>query len=372
MIRILTVAIAIGVGSCSLQQINQNLDRVCDPGATTCTSLSAFQANLDHALQGKVVGYVSVIGGLPQPVAWGNARRAQDGKQAWTVDTPINVMSISKLVTTIGVLQVMAKHNILLTDKLSAYLPPDWKAAQGPNIGLITFQDLLTHRSGFRDGPSADTSYAKLKQQITDGVTTANHGQPSYNNLNFAIFRVVMPAMDGAADPGAATRDQVTAAWYVDYIRSHVLAPVADTGDCKPTGGAHQGLWYPSSPPASVHGNDGGDWTSLCGGGGWNLTAGDLYRVALSLSADERLLSTAQKATMNSQCLGWDCSVGTQTDFVGKNGLWSDGQGGVVQTFLGLFHGTRIQVVLIINSPPPGNITSIVSTAYQAAKVPNP
>src|SRR6185503_987282 len=189
MFRILMISIALLTGACSscLQQVNKNLDRVCDPGASTCISLSAFQSHLDNALKGKVVGYVSVVGGLPQPVTWGSSRLPQDGSQPWTLDTPINVMSISKLITTIGVLQLMSKHNIQLTDKVAPHLPPDW--SQGANIDLVTFQDLLTHRSGFRDGPSADTSYAKLKQQIAGGVTAANHGKPSYNNLNFALFR---------------------------------------------------------------------------------------------------------------------------------------------------------------------------------------
>jgi len=371
MFRILMIVIALLTSSCSscLQQVNKNLDRVCDPGASTCISLSAFQANLDHALQGKVVGYVSVVGGLPQAVTWGSSRLSQDGSQPWTVDTPINIMSISKVITTIGVLQLMAKHHLQLTDTIASHLPSDW--SQGANIDRITFRDLLTHRSGFRDGPSADTSYAKLKQQIAGGVTAANHGQPSYNNLNFALFRVVMPFIDGFNDPGPATRDQATADWYIDYIRTHILAPVSDGGDCKPTGGNKQALWYPTTPPPALHGNSGGDWTLLCGGGGWSMTAGALYRVALSLAADERLLSDAQKATMNSSCLGWDCSVGTQVDFVGKNGIWTDGQSGMVETFLGLFHGSRIQVVLLVNSPPPGNITDIVSAAYQAARVPS-
>jgi CubicO group peptidase (beta-lactamase class C family) len=129
-------------------------------------------------------------------------------------------------------------------------------------------------------------------------------------------------------------------------------------------------MWYPTTPDVFNHnGADGGDWTLMCGSGGWNLSATDLVRVLMSLAADERLLTAAQKQTMNSECLGWDCSVRTQTDFVGKNGSWVWGAYGV-QTFMGLFHQNRIAVVLLINSPPPDEITNLLAAAYATAKVP--
>ncbi len=357
-------------GSCQQTNPNTALDRVCDPGAATCISLSTFRSNIDQALKGNVTGYVSIVGGLPQATVYGQARLPQDGAVAWTVDTPINVMSVTKVLTTIGVLQLMAKNNIQLTDKMEKYLPPDWQKAAGPGIDRITFEDLLTHRSGFRGGPQTD--YNSLNAQITGGVLSADYGVPKYNNRNFALFRILMPAMDGVPDSGDATRDQKTSDWYIAYIRAHVLKPVLDdTGDCKPTGGAQQAEWYPA-PPTPIHGDDGGDWTLKCGGGGWSLAASDLYRVVLSLAGNEQLLTQAQKDTMNAKCLGWDCSIAKQNDFVGKNGGWHDADGAHVETFIGLFHDRKIQVVLLVNSPIPGEgITKLVATAYENARVPN-
>src|SRR5262245_7862771 len=128
MFRILMIVSALLASSCSscLQQVNKNLDRVRDPGAPTCIPLSAFPANLDRAVQGKVVGYVSGARGLPQAGTWGSWRLSQDGSQPWTVDTPINIVSISKVITTSGVLQLMATHNRQLTDHVASHLPPGW------------------------------------------------------------------------------------------------------------------------------------------------------------------------------------------------------------------------------------------------------
>src|SRR6185369_17330493 len=114
-----------------------------------------------------------------------------------------------------------ASHNRSLDDKIAPFLPPDW--TKGPNVSTITFRELLTHRAGFRS--TANTDYAGLKGQIATGVTSANKATAMYNNLNFALFRVLLPYMEGFSDPGAATRDAVTSAFYVDYIRKNVLQP---------------------------------------------------------------------------------------------------------------------------------------------------
>jgi len=73
---------------------------------------------------------------------------------------------------------------------------------------------------------------------------------------------------------------------------------------------------------------------------------------------------------MNSNCLGWDCSVGAQPDFVGKNGILQTGNLGL-WTFYGIFKG-NVPVVLLVNSNTPTNITSLVQTAFANATVPHP
>lgn len=364
--KLVSAAVAVVVAGCRPGAVQKALDRVCDPGAATCTSLSTFQQHINAALDaGHMVGYITIVGGLPQTTTVGNARLAQDGAEPWDVNVAINQMSLTKVFTTIAVLQVIAQQNLTLDTKLSGFLPSDW--TQGANIDKITIGDLLTHRAGFREGPSSDTSYAKLKQQIAEGVTDANRGVASYNNLNFAIFRVVLAAMDGQS----ITSDTDTQKWYIKYMQDHVFTPVGDTDPlCKPVG-PHPGMWYPKNPAASIHGNDGGDWTALCGGGGWNLSAGDTYRVLLSLAGDQRLLTNDQKNTMNTKCLGWDCSVETQNDYVGKGGDWQDTQSGEVHTYMALFHKSEITVIVIVNSPPPSSLESIIQQAYAASSVPN-
>jgi CubicO group peptidase (beta-lactamase class C family) len=361
------IVVLLAAGGCTPGYVNKALDTACD--ASGCISLSKFSADIDTALQGSVVGYVSLVGALPVMVKYGKARTAADAPSlAWDTDVPMNIASLSKVLTTIGVLQSLANHNPALTinSKIAPFLPPDW--TKGPNVNTITFKDLLTHSAGFRE--SGDT-YAAFQQQIADGVQLSDKSIPSYNNMNFAIFRVLLPYMEGFNDPGPANRANATATFYVTYMRQHVFQPLGITGvDCKPGAGSHPALSYPPPPIGATHGTDWGDWTLSCGGGGWVMTAGDLYKVMLDLAGGNVLLSDAQKTQMNTDCLGWDCSVQTQTDYVGKNGILQTGSLGL-WTFFGIFKGT-VPVIVLVNSNTPGNITGIVATAFANASVPHP
>jgi len=363
---VLLVSLILFATACNPGSVNNALDRYCD--ASGCVSVNQFSANIDSQLQNKVVGYVSVVG--LKVVEYGQARTSTDApSRKMASDAPINIASVTKTLTAIAVLQSLAKHNKTVNDKISPYLPADW--TKGSNIDTITFRDLLTHSAGFRDnGGGANTTYAIVKKQISDGVQLANK-TPLYNNLNFAIFREILPFMEGFNDPGEPGRAAATANFYINYMRQNVFQPVGVTvADCKPAANSHPALYYPF-PPGNTPGNEGGDWTLACGGGGWVVTAGNLYQVLNSLLGGNTLLTDAQKTLMNNNCLGWDCSVQTQTDYVGKNGLLVGAPTGgfELNTFIGIFKG-KLPVVLIINSDPGQNITGLVANAFAGAGVP--
>ena len=364
---LLIVLVAAVVAGCGSQDASKALDTACD--ASGCISLSSFSAGIDSQLNGKVVGYISLVGALPVIVKYGNARTAADPPSlAMDTDIPSNVASLSKVLTTVGVLQWLAKHNLTINNTIAPYLPPDW--TKGPNVSTITFGELLTHTAGFRDGGNG--SYAALKQQIADGVTLADKLMPSYNNENFAIFRVLLPFMEGFNDPGEAQRATATSTFYINYMRANVFTPLGITdADCKPSAGAKPVLYYRPPPVGPTHGVEAGDWTPYCGGGGWVLTVSDLYKVILDLGGGNILLTDAEKTLMNTNCLGWDCSVQTQTDWIGKNGILPYANNVGMTCFFGIFKG-QVPVVVLVNSNPPANITTIVANAFANATVPHP
>lgn len=355
--------------------VSSNPDTVCD--GTGCISLKKFSEYIDNELQGKVVGYVSMIGFAPIISTYGQARTtANPPATAMSTSVPSNIASLSKVLTTVAVLQWLASHNLTVAAKISPYLPPDW--IHGPNIDMITFKDLLTHKAGFRNDENNEL-YAGLQQQIADGVQLSNMAIPQYNNLNFALFRVLLPYMAGFSDPGPAQRATATADFYVDYMRQHVFLPLGITqADCKPAVGSDPVFYYPAPAAGLIPGVNGGDWTLICGGGGWVLTTEDLYKIMMDLMSGNKLLTNSEKAQMNSDCLGWDCSVGPEVDFVGKNGILhyiytnnNQTHDYWLETFFGIFKG-KVPVVLLVNSAPPQNITGVVDDAFRNAKVLSP
>jgi CubicO group peptidase (beta-lactamase class C family) len=355
----------------------QTPDVVCDTQG--CISVSKFQAAIAAALKNNTVGYVVYVGTSP-PALGGYARTSTDANPplAMLPDLPMNIASTSKTLTTIGVLQSLAAHNRTVDDKISPYLYPDW--SQGPNINTITFRDLLTHKAGFRnDCDGSKTTYAILKQQIAKGVQLADKAKATYNNCNFAIFRELLPFMEGQGptDMDETVRAGKSASFYIAYMNQHVFTPVGvANADCKPPTSFSSAfapvLSYPF-PAGSTNGTDWGDWTLSCGGGGWVITASNLNNVLLDLANGNKLLTNAQKSLMNKGQLGWDNSV--RSDCPGPYPCKNGDLASKVWTYVGLFKCT-VQVTVFVNSAikglGPGDIIGLVGAAYGAAAVPVP
>ena len=123
----------------------------CDPNG--CVSEAKICATIANSLNPSlnsstgaypVVGYVCIAGSLP-PVYGGMARTDTDSPASpMTPYAMTNVASVSKTLTAVGVLQVLATtlgENI--DTSISNYLYSDW--TQGQYVSQITFRDLLTH-----------------------------------------------------------------------------------------------------------------------------------------------------------------------------------------------------------------------------------
>jgi hypothetical protein len=366
-------------------------DVACDPNG--CISLGTLSANIRSTLHGRVVGFVSIVGGLPS-IFEGQARTAADPpKTAMLPDLPMNVASVSKVLTTVAVLQSLGRQHLSLDTKIWPYLYRDWK--RGANIDTITFRMLLSHAAGFRaDCGGSNTTYAVLKSLIANGVKKSDmvdakgHPVHSYNNCNFAIFREMLPQMEHypIVAPNDTLRAIQSAAFYLGYMNQHVFRPVGlPERACKAPKNANDipGYRFPAimsypNPPGSAHGNDWGDWTLACGGGGWVLSAGDLFDVIKDLANGSALLTKAEKAQLMTpapNCIGWDCSVRSDCPdpSLCKNGSLEDGNV-KLYTYAGILK-CNVPVVVFVNSvlPEPyesGNdIIGLVNDAQTKAKV---
>jgi hypothetical protein len=371
-----------GAGECYVATYIGNTPNditACD--AQGCISEAKLTANICGALANKVVGYSCEVGGM-KPQFGGLARTATDGSLPMTPDLVTNIASVSKTMTATAILQLLAKNNLPITTQIGKYIYPDWK--QGQNIGTLTFQQLLTHSTGFAQLTAINcgntTTYQQLETLVANGVPSANIGKPSYGNCNFALLRELMPALQGQPLtnlPDGQTRANQSSAMYISYLNSHVFQPVSVAPSvCKPPSGSNFILSY-TNPAGSTAGDNWGDWSLSCGSGGWVISGDDIFRVVSDIATGNTLLTTAERKQMFADCLGWDCAVRSDcpNPNVCKNGDLNNGGGIAVWTYAGVLK-CNVPVVVVVNSPLPlpwqggEDIIGLVTNALSQSTVP--
>jgi CubicO group peptidase (beta-lactamase class C family) len=348
-------------------------EKVCD--ATTCVSIADVYHNIAKRLNDKVVGYACSVGGASVGAfSHGYARtNANAPARLFLPSTKIPVASVSKVVTALAAIRVLAKHNVSLDSGIGGHLPSDWKL--DPYVASITFRQLLSHRSGIKDYGNNDQTYDTLKKFFTQKVDPTkntpcqpasvnnpanpinpNDMTPCYSNYNFGIFRVLLPMIDGFVDD-PANRAAKLAAAYVKIVEKHVFEPVGAYGvDAKPPATGPQAHAYAFSYkyPGSQGGHDWGDSTPGVGAAGWYLAVEDIDKVLYSLNKnDGRILTKAQMTDMEKTSLGWDVTKDSSGyRWVEKNGGWG-ANGTTLSTSIALF-GPGVFGALFINSDKAG------------------
>ena len=185
-------------------------EKVCD--STRCVLINDVYKNIMARLNGKVVGYACTVGSASLGAySHGEARtNANAPSRMFLPSTKIPVASVSKVVTALAAIRVLAKNNVSLDSGIGGHLPSDWHLDS--HVAAITFRQLLSHRSGIKDYGNNDQSYTTLKNFFTQSVdptknTTCqpasvvnpanpinpNDHNPCYSNYNFGIFRVLLP-----------------------------------------------------------------------------------------------------------------------------------------------------------------------------------
>ena len=342
-----------------------------------CISQAKLVQNICVALAGNVEGYACEVGAMA-PGYGGNARRAVDGELAMAPHVVTNIASVSKTITAVAVMKMLAGKGLSVDNKISPYIYSDW--SQGSSIGTLTFRHLLTHTSGLAQAGNCgnDITYSLLKSMVATGVTAANIGKASYGNCNFALMRELMLALSGASlQPDGSQRASQSASAYIAYVNAQVLQPVGvSPGACKPPSGNGHLLSY-SDSTGNQAGTDWGDWTLSCGGGGWVLSTNDMFRVMNDIATGNTLLTTAQRKQMIQGNLGWDSAVRSDCPDpnVCKNGSLIDGSGHRVWTYAGVLK-CDVPVVVTVNSPLPSpfetgsDIIGLVNSALSKSSVP--
>jgi CubicO group peptidase (beta-lactamase class C family) len=284
-------------------------------------NVNEMARGINSRLAANVVGFSAGLAtaGYATSTAAGLARTATNGSRASSAGARLNIASVNKTITAVGVLQCLAARGLTIDSTVHQYLPSDW--TRGPNIRSITFRELLTHRSGFRIGSE---KYADIKKQVEAGVTLTDKTTAVYRNENFAIFRIVIPYLDGFSEAGVTDKDIATSNWYLSYVNRRIFAPCGiATVRAKPET-SNQTLCYPF-PAGNVGGTDWGDWTTLTGGGCLNVSANELATFLKTLRETNVLLTPQQRQAMIDNDLGWQGHTPVRHGQVSSHGgfLWA-------------------------------------------------
>lgn len=174
-------------------------------GAALLASGCAGRAAADDPLQALVDGRPGVSPGLSGLAAVvvdrGSERRAEarglavvETARPMSVDAPVRVASVSKLVTTLAVMRLVEQGALDLDRDVSDYLGWRFRNPAHPEVP-ISLRLLLSHRSSLLD----DGGYFfPLGATLQDSLSAKSwHAQPpgavfSYTNLNFGVAASVI------------------------------------------------------------------------------------------------------------------------------------------------------------------------------------
>ena len=312
-----------------------------DPGpAAEEEPARKFVQILDDSLKGKGFGYSFAVYKKDQLIGTGaggfHARIAEIREdKPVTADTKMQIASMTKTITSAAFLKLAKEKGIKTTDKIIDYLPKTW--VKGPNIELITFKDLLTHTSGIvgmnencRNGAFTENVWYGLKLLIENGIRKENHGSSCYQNANFGLFRVLIPAINGLKFTGNDENDALFAfRGYEEYVQKNIFEKAGVAAQDLFSNGIPAPTFGYDFPYSGEYGFDPGDFSSTTGGYGIYLTANQgvkLYAALFSPENNTVITQDIRDEIVNSG-LGSYSAVMPEGKFSYHDGWWYSGIG---------------------------------------------
>ena len=349
-----------------------------------------FGQKLDAALDTATGGYAWSIAQDGKLVASGGdgyARTPGDGDIKHGPDQRQNIASVSKIVTTVAVLQLLRRMGKNEDTKIATYLPPGWVA--GPNVDTMTFAHLLNHRSGFpvpNFNSEAWLGYDAMRAMALAGTTAAAPvpappARIDYRNANFALLRVLMSQM--YAQLYAQTKqkpEQLARAMqpqlgdmvpiqqfqtylkqmnnyvYTGLVQKYVFDPIGVKGALCQDMTPKATLYYDAQQTIKGERSSGNNnWTAFCGSGCWYLSANDLVRLMTYLRHTEVLLPAPWRDKMVAKLFGLYSSTGAHGEYFSHDGVVGSGDKGGIYACAMRF-STNVEAAVVINSIMPDKL----------------
>jgi len=346
---------------------------------TIVFDIARFEANIHSAFDSQSVGnsYAISLGGqLHSSGKSGLARTAADAPA--TAQSPtkeMHVASVSKSLTAIVVMKLLADKGLSADTPIAPYLPSDW--AKGAGVELLTFKSFMTHQSGIDQNGVKGSDYASLREVIAKDVGSTSF---NYNNANYGMLRVLAAGLIGIDPVKFSEFDagSLTAAAFIIEAQS-LYSGIGVSVDCGPTD-PNPTVQY-RFPDTGKAGYPEPARGLTCGGYGWHISAREIANVLANLRYSSNLIPAASFAEMKAKYLGLmdPARFGSYVNgkfgvYLGHGGDWGHGSGGLDSCYL--MFPIVVESAVLINSnsgkygPAGGHQCAALKDSFDNAWVP--
>jgi CubicO group peptidase (beta-lactamase class C family) len=314
----------------------------------------------------------------------GNGRRivsygslAKDDKRPLDGNTVFEIGSMSKVFTSLVLMDMVRKGEVALNDPISKYLPATVKVPERNNR-QITFADLSTQSSGLPrmptnfnprdpDNPYADYSVQQMYDFLSGYRLTRDVGsQYEYSNLGVGLLGHVLTLRAGKS--------------YEDLVRSRICDPLG-MKDTRVT--LTPEMKARLSTGHNETGNPVANWDipTLAGAGALRSTANDILTfLAANLDYTKTPLAQAMTDEISiRRPAGPDMEIAYAWHIQTKDGnsiIWHNGGTGGYRTYMGFDPKSRVGVVVLSNISTPAGPDDIgrhlLNASYQLLAVKPP
>ena len=176
-------------------------------------------------------------GTLYHSEAGGVAVHAKDpnGPQAMTVNTRMNVASVSKFIGAMAMMKVMEDYGISVEFNVIDYLPNSWITQVHPDFtdvdsdAFLTFRKLLTMNtaiafSGTNPSPGIMPTESQMLSALASAPDLTRIG--AYQNGNFTLIRVLIGEIVYGLDETNANYATACTDKYFQYIKTNFFDPL--------------------------------------------------------------------------------------------------------------------------------------------------
>lgn len=293
------------------------------------------------------------------------------GDLAMTVDTRLPIASVSKVMGSLALLQVLDDQDILLEQPIHNHLPESWKPSVHPDhfdAGspyLIRFVNLMRTETALAFPLPDSNQWSPGRMPAASEMLTALQAPADppragdYQNGNFALIRVLMCELALGVPADTTDYDQVCADAYTQYLNDEIFSPLGILRVSHERASADESRGYAFPVAATLPDEEGvlgvENWDSYprnAGSGGLYLSSMELAEVLAFLvhDQDETLLANDARDRMLQDELGFTSSrEGDHGTYVAKGGAKGPQDNRGWRSFV-MVYPNDVDVVVLTNS----------------------